>query len=95
MKPQDINIHHAAKLSRLTLTDEEASRYQRQLAGILDYMETLNGHDLSGVDPSAHAVEVFDVLREDAPRPGLPREAMLANAPRVFQDQFQIPKVIE
>jgi aspartyl-tRNA(Asn)/glutamyl-tRNA(Gln) amidotransferase subunit C len=95
MNPTDINIQHVAKLARLTLTDEEAASYQKQLAGILDYMDALGHHDLSGVEPSAHATEIYGELRADVSRPSIPRELMMANAPRSFQDQFQIPKVIE
>ncbi|WP_082408432.1 Asp-tRNA(Asn)/Glu-tRNA(Gln) amidotransferase subunit GatC [Verrucomicrobium spinosum] len=65
-----IDIQHTAKLARLKLTDQEAVKYEAQLAKVLDYMETLEGHDLSGVELTAHATPIYDVWREDVPVEG-------------------------
>ena len=90
-----IDIHHVAKLARLTLTEDEALRYAAQLDGILTYIDTLTQHDLAAAEPTAHAMPVYDVLRVDEPRPGFTQEQALSNAPKRSGDQFQIPKVIE
>ncbi len=90
-----IDIHHVAKLARLSLTEEEASRYASQLDDILSYIDTLTRYNLDGVEPTAHAMPVYDVLREDVSRPGFTQEQALSNAPKRFADQIQIPKVIE
>ncbi len=90
-----INISHIATLSRLELTEDEQVRYAAQLDGILTYIDTLTKYDLGGVEPTAHAMPVFDVLRPDEARPGLTQEEALSNAPKRTADQFQLPKVIE
>lgn len=90
-----INISHIATLSRLELTEDEKTRYAAQLDGILTYIDTLTKYDLGSVEPTAHAMPVFDVLRADEPRPGFTQDQSLANAPKRTADQFQIPKVIE
>lgn len=90
-----INIQHVAKLARLTLGDEEAKRYESQLEGILNYIDTLTRYNLDGVEPTAHAMPVYDVLRADEARPGFTQEQALSNAPKRIADQIQIPKVIE
>lgn len=90
-----INIARIAELARLKLEPEEAARYEAQLSGILTYIDTLTKYDLGTVEPTAHAMPVYDVLRPDEPRPGFPQEQALANAPKRSGDQFQIPKVIE
>jgi aspartyl-tRNA(Asn)/glutamyl-tRNA(Gln) amidotransferase subunit C len=96
MSPTDINIQHTAKLARLQLTEEETARYQSQIAGILDYMKVLEAHaDLASAEPTAHAMPVFDVWREDIPRDGFGAEAALSNAPRKAQGQFLITRVVE
>ncbi|QIF03434.1 Asp-tRNA(Asn)/Glu-tRNA(Gln) amidotransferase subunit GatC [Roseimicrobium sp. ORNL1] len=96
MSPTEINIQHTAKLARLQLTEEETARYQSQIAGILDYMKVLEAHaDLASVEPTAHAMPVFDVWREDIPRDGFGAEAALSNAPRKAQGQFLITRVVE
>lgn len=90
-----INIARIAELARLKLEPEEAARYEAQLSGILTYIDTLTKYDLGTVEPTAHAMPVYDVLRADEPRPGFQQEQALANAPKRSGDQFQIPKVIE
>jgi aspartyl-tRNA(Asn)/glutamyl-tRNA(Gln) amidotransferase subunit C len=90
-----INIQHVAKLARLTLTDAEAKRYEAQMNDILSYIDTLTRYDLDGVEPTAHAMPVYDVLRMDESRPGFTQEQALSNAPKRLADQIQIPKVIE
>jgi len=94
MPTPEIDIHHIAKLARLALTEEEARRYQQQLTRILGHIDQLSSHALEA-EPSAHALPVFDVIREDVARPGFTQAEALANAPRRALDQFQIPKVIE
>jgi aspartyl-tRNA(Asn)/glutamyl-tRNA(Gln) amidotransferase subunit C len=58
-------------------------------------MDTLAKLDLSGVEPTSHALPVYDVVRPDEARPGFTQAQTLSNAPKSVLDQFQIPKVIE
>ncbi len=95
MSQTQVNIEHTARLARLELTQEEAARYQSQIAGILDYMKVLDAHDFSGVEPTAHAMPVYDVWRVDAPREGFTAEEARSNASRKAQGQFLITRVLE
>ena len=95
MSAHAINIQRIATLSRLRLTEDEATRYEAQLSNILDHMDVLERYDLSNVDPSPHATPVYDVWREDVDRPGFTADQALANAPRRSSDQFMIGKVVE
>ncbi len=95
MSAHAIDIHRVAKLARLELTEEEAVHYGEQLGRVLDHMDTLAKLDLAGVEPTSHALPVFDVTRADEARPGFTQAQALANAPKSVLDQFQIPKVIE
>jgi len=88
-------VEHVAKLARLQLSDEELDRYGQQLAAILDYIAKLEKLDVSNLEPLAHAVDADNVFREDEPRPCLPREAALQNAPEKTGDFFIVPKIIE
>lgn len=91
-----MNVRDVAKLARIDLTDEEAARYQKQMDEILAYVEQLEQIDVEGVEPTAHAGAVFDVVREDVvTETSLPREAVLGNAPAVALDQIKMPKVID
>ena len=95
MSAHSIDIHRVAKLARLELTEEEAANYGAQLGRVLDHMDTLAKYDLSGVEPTSHALPVYDVMRADAEREGFTQQQALANAPKSALAQFQIPKVIE
>jgi aspartyl-tRNA(Asn)/glutamyl-tRNA(Gln) amidotransferase subunit C len=91
----DMNIEYVANLARLALTEEEKTKFARQLGDILHYVEKLKQVDVTGVEPMAHASPVFNVWAEDTVRPGLPVEAALLNAP-VQRDHFVVlPKVVE
>jgi aspartyl-tRNA(Asn)/glutamyl-tRNA(Gln) amidotransferase subunit C len=47
--------------------------------------------DLSDVPPTSHVVAVTGALRPDEPRPSLPREVALAQAPAVSDGGFLVP----
>ncbi|HEX7609990.1 MAG TPA: Asp-tRNA(Asn)/Glu-tRNA(Gln) amidotransferase subunit GatC [Solirubrobacteraceae bacterium] len=41
--------------------------------------------------PTSHVVEVTGALRADEPRPSLPRDVALAQAPAVSEEGFLVP----
>jgi aspartyl-tRNA(Asn)/glutamyl-tRNA(Gln) amidotransferase subunit C len=91
-----MNIRSVAHLARIALTDEEAERYQEQVGQILKYIDQLNEIDVEGIEPTAHAGAVFNVVRQDvATGTSLSQEAALGNAPAVAHNQFRMPKVVE
>jgi aspartyl-tRNA(Asn)/glutamyl-tRNA(Gln) amidotransferase subunit C len=47
--------------------------------------------DLSDVPPTAHPLDLVNVLAEDEPRPSLPREVALRNAPQPQDGAFRVP----
>jgi len=96
MAPEaDFNVGYVANLCRLELTEEETQRYQQQLDKVLNFMRQIDKLDVSGIEPTAHANPVYDVLREDIARPSLSQEDALSNAPQSAQGQFSVTKVIE
>ena len=92
---EDQDDQHAARLARLALSDAEKGRLREQLSTILQYIDKLKGLDVEGVEPTAHAVPLVNVMREDEVEPGLPREAMMANAPDPTGEFFRVPRIIE
>jgi aspartyl-tRNA(Asn)/glutamyl-tRNA(Gln) amidotransferase subunit C len=88
-------VQHVARLARLHLTDEEAERMREQLDAILAYIDKLRELDVEGVEPTAHAVPLVNVMRDDALAPCLPQEQALANAPDRADEFFRVPRIIE
>jgi aspartyl-tRNA(Asn)/glutamyl-tRNA(Gln) amidotransferase subunit C len=84
-------VLHVARLARLRLTDEELERMPGELSKILEHVERMDELDLEGVEPTSHVVELQNVLRDDVPRPSLPRERALAGAPEVADGGFRVP----
>ena len=59
---------------------------------MLDHIEKIEElGDLTNVPPTSHVVDVENVLRADAPRPSLPREPALENAPDAAMGGFRVP----
>ena len=89
------DVEHVANLARLHLTDDEIDRMQTQLSSILEAIETLRDVDTSHVGPTASVIQLENVMREDAVRPGISREAALANAPLRDDPFLRVPTVLE
>jgi aspartyl-tRNA(Asn)/glutamyl-tRNA(Gln) amidotransferase subunit C len=84
-------VLHVARLARLALADDEVERMSRELSAVLDHIEKIGELQLDDVPPTSHVVDVVNQLRPDEPRPSLPREVALANAPEVVDDGFGVP----
>jgi len=84
-------VLHVAALARLELSGEEVDRMARELSGILDHIEKISELDLEDVPPTSHVLDLSNVLRPDEPRPSLPRDVALAQAPEVAADGFEVP----
>jgi aspartyl-tRNA(Asn)/glutamyl-tRNA(Gln) amidotransferase subunit C len=84
-------VLYVARLARLRLGDEEVERMTGELSHILEHVEKMDELDLEGVEPTTHVVELQNVLREDVPRPSLPRETALDQAPDVADGGFRVP----
>ncbi|MGH2417785.1 MAG: Asp-tRNA(Asn)/Glu-tRNA(Gln) amidotransferase subunit GatC [Candidatus Limnocylindria bacterium] len=89
------DVDHVAHLARLHLTDEELDRMQTQLSNILEAIDTLQGVDTSHVGPTASVIQLENVMRDDVARPGISREAALANAPLRDDPFLRVPTVLE
>ncbi|MCW2990642.1 MAG: gatC [Solirubrobacterales bacterium] len=84
-------VLHVARLARLRLSDEEVDTMAKELSSILGHIERISELDLEGVAPTTHVVEVANALRPDVPRPSLPRETVLAQAPATQDGGFVVP----
>jgi aspartyl-tRNA(Asn)/glutamyl-tRNA(Gln) amidotransferase subunit C len=86
-------VDHVARLAHLSLTDEERRTFARQLDEILTYAESIQSLDTAAVPPMSHAL-TSEVLREDAPAPGLDRGTVLEAAPDPAEGLFRVPRVL-
>jgi aspartyl-tRNA(Asn)/glutamyl-tRNA(Gln) amidotransferase subunit C len=84
-------ILHVARLARLALGEDEIEPMARELSAVLDHVARIGELDLDGVPPTSHVVDVTGALRPDEPRPCLPREVALNQAPAVADGGFLVP----
>lgn len=91
----DVDINHVAHLARIELTDAEKAKISAQLSDMLAYVDKLSRVDVTGVEPTAHAIPLTNVLRKDEVRPSTATERILKNAPESARDLFIVPKIVE
>jgi aspartyl-tRNA(Asn)/glutamyl-tRNA(Gln) amidotransferase subunit C len=84
-------VLHVARLARLELSEAEVERMTAELTKVLDHIEKISALDLEGVPPTTHVVDVPNALRPDEPRPPLPRDVVLSQAPAVADGGFLVP----
>lgn len=87
------DVEHVAKLARLALTDEEKVKFAEQLGKIIDNFMALTEVDTEGVEPLAHALPLYNVLREDEVVLPPGRDVLLKNAPAEENGSFKVPKI--
>ena len=80
-----------ARLARLALREDELEPMARELSAVLDHVAQIGELSLEDVQPTSHVVELTGALRPDTPRPCLPREVALEQAPAVSDDGFLVP----
>lgn len=88
------DVEHVAALARLGLTADEKERLRVQLSSILEHIDALSDLDTDAIPPTAQVIELTNVLREDTARPSLPRDVILANAPRHADGFFEVDAVL-
>ncbi len=90
-----MDIKYVAHLARIGLAPEEEQKLGGQLQHILGYIEKLNQLDVSNVEPTAHAIPMVNVTREDELRPSIHNDEALRNAPAKANGLFLVPKIVE
>jgi len=90
-----IDVKYVAHLARLSLTPTEEVKLGDQLNHILGYVEKLKELDVTGIEPTAHAVPMVNVTRPDTVQPSLAHQSALQNAPKQAGGLFVVPKIVE
>lgn len=89
-------IEHLADLAKLELTGEEKMKLGKELSSILDYVQKLNEVDTSKVEPTAYALGLKNVMREDrrGEKPSKERSRYLLKQARELKDNHIKVKAI-
>jgi aspartyl-tRNA(Asn)/glutamyl-tRNA(Gln) amidotransferase subunit C len=85
-------VLHVARLARLELTDDELDRHAGELSKVVDWIDKISElGDLADVEPTSHVVALTNQLRADEPRPSMPAERALEQAPDHDGTGFRVP----
>jgi len=88
-------VRRIAALARIHVEDHDIPILQKELNGILGWIEQLNEVKVDGVEPLAGAAHMALKMREDMVNDGNYREGILSNAPDRAGEFYAVPKVIE
>lgn len=90
----DETVENVCILAKLSLGEEAKAKAKQDMQKMLDYVEKLDELDTDGVEPLSHIFGDENVFRDDVVTNGDNKEAMLANAPKEKEGQYQVPKTI-
>lgn len=88
------DVAHVARLANLALDDDELTTMTGQLAAVLDHAADVEALDLDGVEPTTHPLPLCNVWRDDVVGATLERDEVLAAAPAVDRDRFEVPAIL-
>jgi len=89
------DVRQLATLARLHLTPEEEATCVTHVQTVLSYVTKLSHVNTEGIEPTAHAVEVPALMREDRVTNQPNTDALLRNAPARMDNFFVVPRVID
>lgn len=88
-------VMEIADMARLHLTEEEAEKLTSDLTSIINHAESLTEVDTSEVEPTTHAIQLENVMRDDEPKRTATQEDVLKNAPDHKDGEFSVPSILD
>ena len=88
------DVAYLARLARLAVTEAELDVFAGQLDVILAAVARVGEVAAEDIPPTSHAVPMTNVYRPDEIWPCLPRDAVLAAAPRAEDGKFRVPQIL-
>jgi aspartyl-tRNA(Asn)/glutamyl-tRNA(Gln) amidotransferase subunit C len=88
-------VRHVARLARLQLDETEVLSFQSELNALIGHFADIRTIDVSGVEPTSHAVNIHNVWAEDIPGFAFTRDQALRNAAVSRAGLFVVPQIIE
>lgn len=89
------DVKKLAKLSALSLSDDQAQHLSDELTTILGYVEQLGDIDTEGVEPTYQVTGLDTVTRPDEViNYGVSQDELLKNAPTIQDGQIKVPRVL-
>ncbi|MCT8998525.1 Asp-tRNA(Asn)/Glu-tRNA(Gln) amidotransferase subunit GatC [Chelativorans intermedius] len=88
-------VKRVARLARIAVDEEEATRMTGELNAILGFVEQLGEVDVTDVEPMTSVIPISMKKRQDEVTDGGKAADIVANAPASEENFFVVPKVVE
>jgi len=89
------DILKLAKLSRLTLTEQEVDQFAEEIGAILEYSAQLHSVDHQGLEPTYQVTGLTDVMRPDEIVDYQANaKDLLKNAPATETNHFKVKRMV-
>ena len=88
------DVLYTAELAYLNVSEEQADTLTSEMEGIIGFANTLNEIDFDGFLPD-NASRLQNIFRDDAVMNGNRRDEMLANAPKVKEVCYLVPRIVQ
>ncbi|WP_428649790.1 Asp-tRNA(Asn)/Glu-tRNA(Gln) amidotransferase subunit GatC [Roseibium sp.] len=88
-------VKRVARLARIKVSDDDATRMTSELNAILGFVEQLDEVNIEGVEPLTSVVEQTMKKRADGVTDGNKANDITQNAPASEDNFFMVPKVVE
>ena len=95
MQVDAATVQRIARLARIKVTDAEAKGLEKELSGILEWVNQLDEVDTKGIEPMTRVVAQDMKQRVDVVTDGEIASVVTANAPLSEDGFFVVPKVVE
>ena len=95
MQVDEATVRRIARLARIKITDAEAKGLEKELTGIMQWVEQLGEVNTDNVEPMTRVVPIALKKREDRVTDGEKADDVTRNAPMTEDHFFVVPKVVE
>ena len=95
LKIDEMLVERVAKLSRLTLSDDEKKTFLEDFKSVLDAFKVMQEADVGDVESSFKPIEQFDILRKDAVLKSISQDDALRFTKNKSEGYFVGPKTID
>jgi len=89
------NIKKISKLARISVTNEETDRLEKDLNSILKFVEQLKELNTDKVEPISSVSDQELTMNKDEVKKINEKDDILKNAPEKNSNYYVVPKVIE
>ena len=88
-------VKRIAKLSKLSISDEELPYYAEEMSKIINYFSILSKVDTSEIGSMTHVGDIENVISHDKSQKTIQGSEFLDDCPETFGRFIKVPKILD